>query len=231
MEYAESTLALSRVKWEHRTILWLDYDDRITQCALADVDLFFASAESGSVALCTINIEPFKKMDDTEALKQYSELVGVNNVSIQVQDKPFWLKGIELADVCINAFETRIVKALQARNERLSDQSKLSFKRIFNLRYEDGARMATFGWILFKEAESDKLERCRLGDFTFTCSSNDAHYDIKAPLLTSREQRHLDSHLPTDKISQIPKIGIPPTDVESYSSIYRYYPNFADVEK
>src|SRR5215217_2469184 len=57
MEYGASEDVLPSLNWEGRSILWLDYDDRLISPMLTDVNTFISKATSGSLFILTCNAQ------------------------------------------------------------------------------------------------------------------------------------------------------------------------------
>jgi len=89
--------------------------------------------------------------------------------------------------------------------------------------------MLTVGGVLYDEGQAGKVDACRFGDLAFIKSEDDPH-KIEVPKLTYRELQHLDAQLPTREYRTLDGKGIPQTDLERYAKVYRYFPNFAEIE-
>ena len=57
----------------------------------------------------------------------------------------------------------------------------------------------------------------------------DDPYSIEVPRLTYRELQHLDAQLPQQDVTMI-DASIPEEDLRRYCKVYRYFPNFAEIE-
>ena len=229
MRYGDSLVVLPSLNWSSRTILWLDYDAMISQSVISDVGTFFSKANSGSVMLCTLNVTPYTRPRKEEALSDFTEKVGKANIPNHLNKEPYLLSGKEIAEVCREILVSKLTRTLRDRNDGLNS-SKFIAKQLFNFRYSDNAQMATYGWLLLDESETDGWDRCKFCDFPFVSTGN-APFEISAPMLTAREQRHFDKFLPTRCPEKVPGVGVPVSDVANYCNLYRYYPNYADVEK
>lgn len=225
--WGESSSILPELGWARETILWLDYDGRISKTALSDAGTFAAYALSGSVLICTLNVKPTSlDLPQSDLIKKLRKAVGSTFVPASL--KPEDLVGPSYGEVCGRIVESKISATLADRNSGLSDDKKLKIRRLFNFRYQDGVPMATFGWILSSHEDESKFDRCRFSDFKFCFSS--APYRIAAPVLTPKEARLLDRHLPNG-LTGLAGVGIPQAEIDKYSPHYRYYPNFSDVEQ
>ena len=124
-----------------------------------------------------------------------------------------------------------IEEALSVRNGVLQPDNQVIYEQLFNFHYKDGANMVTVGGIFYSEEQKAAFSSKNLQDvFPFVKTGQD-EYMIKAPCLTYREIRYLDSLLPGDISSINAQLKIPADDLQHYSETYRYFPNFADTEQ
>lgn len=120
-----------------------------------------------------------------------------------------------------------MTKILFNRNGPFDFCKKMRFQQLINLSYSDDAQMMTMGGILYKEADQAVMERCGFNDLLFYRDGDDP-YVIKAPILTPREIRYLNTLLPKKPATSLKLPGVPESDLEAYEMIYRYYPSFVE---
>lgn len=58
IEFGESNDVLPNLRWDAKTILWLDYDGKLDSDILTDIKLVCSSMASGSVLVVTVNAHP-----------------------------------------------------------------------------------------------------------------------------------------------------------------------------
>ena len=116
-------------------------------------------------------------------------------------------------------------ETLRLRN--LGDASKALATDILNIHYKDTARMLTYGVLFCDDTEKGKLRSCRFDDFLFARGNE---FLLKVPALTRRERHILDKCLPspTELAELHPWLR---DDFQEYKDLYRYYPNFEEVER
>ncbi|MEW5719850.1 MAG: O-methyltransferase [Chloroflexota bacterium] len=192
---------LPRLKWNSPTILWLDYDAKLTRSVLSDIAIFISSAVAGSVLLVTVNVEPDKPMKrrnrfsgiEKFRMQQLTKDVGEERVPLGVTGKNLseWSK----AKVCRQIIINEIGSTLNVVNGGREPMKELLFKQIFHFNYADGAKMLTVGGLLYEKHQTNIVERCGFDKLTF-CRSSEEPYLIETPHLTYRELRHLDTLLP-----------------------------------
>ena len=88
--------------------------------------------------------------------------------------------------------------------------------------------MQTVGWIFFEETEQSKFDACAFQDLNFM-RFEDMAYKINVPCLTLKEMNFLNKKLPKEESSEVKLPGVPPSDIERYSELYRYFPTFAEA--
>lgn len=139
------------------------------------------------------------------------------------------LRGQELARVFRDVIHNVIEEQVSLRNTALSDDQKVRYRQLFHFRYKDGAQMVTVGGLLHRASEEDRYLACGFGTLPFIRTGADP-CSIKAPCLTPKEIRHLNSQLPKAGSSRrLHAPGVPPADAERYAEVYRYFPSFSEV--
>jgi hypothetical protein len=113
--------------------------------------------------------------------------------------------------------------------------------------------MLTYGGIFTAAPDANRLNSCGFNELPFV-RTGQKPYDIEVPCLTLKEMSYLNATLPlvaitaplaedlaaavrnepaatlpatTGITTQIP--GVPPSDVEKYARVYRYFPAFAET--
>lgn len=228
IEFGESTQVLPKLDWSERTILWLDYDKKLSQSMLADVQFFCSEARSGSVIIVSVNSEPGEFEKAGKRLTNLKVEVGSDRVPVDITDADLRLWGTAQASQRI--VHNEISQALSDRNGSLTTDSKLNYKQLFNFHYKDGARMLTTGGIIYNDQDAPAVDRCSFDRLNFYRGHKITPFLIEIPKLTHREIRHLDRQMPTDNTSEIEAPGIPLAHIESYVQMYRYFPNYAEID-
>jgi len=66
VEPGTASQVLPRLRWEPRSIVWLDYLDRLKRSVLDDIALVASAASSGSLLVWTVNAQPWEEGPDEE---------------------------------------------------------------------------------------------------------------------------------------------------------------------
>jgi hypothetical protein len=223
--FKTSTEALPKdVNWRKKTILWLDYDGRLTDSVLADISFFCDLAISGSVLIVSVQANPDRK-------NRVAKLrMRVDRAKIPADINGDSLEEWGTADAYYRIISNEIQSALTRRNGTRDADRKSEFNQLFNFIYADGAKMLTVGGILHEAGEREAFNECRLAEKLDFIRTGREPYQIAAPSLTLREIQHLDKQLPCSGDSGVAARGIPAEDIDHYRRVYRFFPRFAETE-
>jgi hypothetical protein len=223
LEFGESGDILPDLDWSVRSIVWLDYDKKLSSGPLADVETVIANAASPSVILVTVNADPGAYPDRAKKLRD--RLPGL--VPIDATDDT--LGGWGMAEVYRSIIDERIQITLRNRNHGMSAGAVVVYEQLFNFHYQDGMPMLTVGGVVFDEGLRAQIDHCSFGDFDFTRDGTES-CDISVPNVTPKEMRRLNEALPSATPSEISQAGLTAADIETYARVYRYFPTYVDAE-
>ena len=237
-----ASLVLPELDWHVKTIVWLDYNSKLDETVLSDIGSVCTRACSGSMLLVTFNVHVERDPDETTR-QEYTAETGLpfnlDNYRLRELHKrlgdglPLEIRGNELrgkglAIISRKVVNNRVEEALSTRNSVMPFEKKLAHRQIFNFHYSDGAPMLTVGWIFFEAGEQHKFDACSFNELNFVRFGEEA-YAIEVPCLTMKEMRHLNAQLPQGGVAAVTLPGVPPSDIERYAELYRYFPTFAEA--
>jgi len=246
IHYGESTTIIPNLELDKfRNILWLDYDDKISDFMFSDTGTFFSNAKAGSVFILSVNIEQdfmSSQENDGEESKKISlkdfrmsklvERIGKSRIPNGYESSNLTTKntGALVYEMLNRQIETTLIR----RNGE--DEGELMYKQIFNFKYKDNATILTIGGILYDKTQEKQIKKMEFEALSFIREGADS-YDIQCPNLTFREIKALDKILPDDMEfvggkftnEHFQKLPLIPSDIRNYAKVYRYYPNYADV--
>ena len=216
------------------SIIWLDYDGGIADYIFSDINTVITTMRPGSFFMLSINSELYKKDLSDEEIRQ--EIV--NNIGEDRFPKIF-------ADVRMNnkTYQELLYRCLAdeiknvVQNRQGLGEAELTFHQAVYFVYKDGARMMTIGGFLFKkEEEVQYLSKLSLAQFPFYRNDNQP-FNIQCPVLSLKEIQALNTYLPCEIVEENGKMTnksledfpVENKDIKSYSSLYRYYPNFTET--
>jgi hypothetical protein len=244
MHYGHSQTILPNLELHlKKNILWLDYDDKISDFMFSDIDTFFFNSMAGSFFILSLNVEQdFMTLnsDDTEnkiSEKEFRLNELINRVDKSRLPNEFMTLNMNtknLTNVCYEMIKRQIDNTLNNRNG--TNKNKIAYKQLFNFIYKDGAAILTIGGIIFDSTQKSKVDKMAFNNMPFFKEGNES-YKIQSPNLTFREIKALDKALPdtleigkgkfiSKKLQKIPLIQ---NDIKNYAKVYRYFPNFTEA--
>jgi len=227
LRFGESREVLPRLPWDVRTVLWLDYEKALHGDQLGDISVFCGAAVAPSVLIVSVCAEPETRDVSLSPLAALKERLGTEKVPPDLQASDFG--GWGTARVYRRILANHVAAQLSRRNGGRVAGNKYVFRPLFAFEYRDGARMTTFGGLLFDEGLTSLVERCGFDQLEFVRGGAEA-YGIEIPGLTYRELRDLDRLLPEMPAADIDKHPVPNADIERYARVYRFFPTFAETE-
>lgn len=229
MMWGDTGSELPKVDLDLRSIIWLDYDGRLSRSVLADVREVAARAVTGSVLAITVQsrFDRITREDRTDgSVEAVVAALGEERVPFDLTTKD--IRGEGTGKLYRNVIVEELTRTLADRNIGRHTGQQLRFRQILNFRYEDGVRMMTVAFVFFDAGQEALFNMCRFEDLDFYRHGEDA-FEIEIPKLTPRETRFLDSQMPRP-LEELKLAAVPERDARQYSKIYRYFPNIAFVE-
>ncbi len=199
------------------TIMWLDYDSKLSGSHLEEIRLAAASLTSPSLIVVSVNVHPDNNDERlVEFIKRFGERDG-SRVT-----KPADLNRLRFPKLMWEYIDGAIRQGITSRSDHAF------YEQILNIRYRDGAEMLTVGGLICDRTHDAKS--CGFDSMHFTSSTHEA-YDLKVPKLTYRERKALDALLPSDgaDLGNAPP-GLSEADIRGYAELYRHAPFYVDVE-
>ena len=233
-----SSDVLPQLRWNRRSIVWLDYTKKLDKTAIADVRFLVSAIRSGSLIVWSFNAHAWGGSHDEDTnekveaadwpkkrLEKLRSLFG-NSRSFDTltgTELPGW----GLAAVFHDVLTDEIKRGLNDRNAAETQADRMEFRQCFHFRYADGQKMATVGGIFVKRADAATLGTNPFRGLSFIRDGVDG-LEIQPPALTGREVRYLNRVLPHKKPAK--PVWLAESELANYRDIYRYYPVFAESE-
>jgi hypothetical protein len=235
IKIGHSNEVIPQLSLKKKTILWLDYDGRLTDEVLKDIAYISAEVVSGSIMIITVHASPYQVNDPTAP---YSEIkktriqclrddIGDDKVPPKIEGKQ--LEGLEMGKTLQRIIHNEIAEVLRDRNGILSDEHKMHYKQIFHFSYRDGARMISLGGVFYENRDKDRYTLCNFESLDYVRTGEEPYF-INAPVITPREKNFLNKLLPLGTTDKALEIGLTKTEIENYKNLYRYYPDYAEIE-
>jgi hypothetical protein len=251
MAYGHSETILPNLELGTKNnIIWLDFDDKISNFMFSNIDTVFFNSKPGSFFIISVNVENdlmqsmggkeeedyaieekiniadyrrgelFKRIDKSKFPSEYSE--------INLTTKNLTMATYEMLTRQINT-------ALNNRNGE--KPNKVHYQQVFNFVYKDNATILSFGGIIFDESQKSVVKEMEFENLSFYNNTNTSYF-INSPNLTLREIKALDKLLPTDvdknhrgkfKNTLLNELPLIQSDIIKYAKVYRYFPNFTEI--
>lgn len=231
-----SSVVLPSLNWKNPSIVWLDYDYAPESESLQDIALLAAQLASGSVLMVTYDARPPWKGGDSAKTRE-AVLRGIFGDAVRSTPKKRRTgSNAKTSDPALthqSEYAGTLVSLLWAHLKNLLVQSgraaseRLAWRPLFSFYYRDGAPMITIGAALVTPDDATRVGGGELSKH-LTYLRGETLFPIAIPPLTQKERAELDRRLPSKNVN-LP-FPLAPEQIESYASLYRYYPLLAEVE-
>ena len=207
-----------------RHIVWLDYDNRLSEAMVDDVVSCANYLPIGSFMLVTVDTTPhkgFKKAKDN--YEYYLEVAkGLWKPDWKYIDFANGKLHLRVVDLVARAFKEGIVG-------RSNVEENVSALPCFSFVYSDGHRMVTLGVQLGGKREAEKLDRIGDGVEYLIRDFGNMPFKIDVPVLTRKERLHLESVMPSMDYSKVQSSGLDHDLFEKFGRIYRFFPSYGEL--
>lgn len=223
MRYGMSHSILPENKlWNKKTVVWLDYDKALKPYMFSDIETCCMKSKPGSFLILSLRKE-FDQTNYEEFKDTFAEFIPSNLTPEDIQPKVGY-KTIR------KMFQSKIEETLVNEYSIRDEGEKLIFKQLFNLTYEDGARMYTYGGIFIKKSEEGSFNSYRFNSYNFV-NEDDEAFNISFPVITNKEYHELNMRLPCpeDDFLMNPDTEFIPNRA-SYYNTYKFYPSYIEIK-
>ncbi|GAA3967479.1 O-methyltransferase [Hymenobacter antarcticus] len=231
--------------WAAKTVVWLDYDGRLSDGYISDLGIVMQKALPGSLVMISVNVKADEKPSSFNGstkefrFKRLQHWLSRTNIPPGTQN--INLSTDELIKLCHHILDTEVKDTISKRNGAAPVGERVSSHQVMNFRYQDGVPMLTIGWIItdLSADHAGILSSINSANLPFI-RSGAMPFNINTPSLTLKEISWLDSvlHTDVDVDGNIlpPKPNekrltplLRPEDVLEYKQVYRYFPTFAEA--
>ena len=221
---------------ETDSIIWLDYDNMISDEVYSDIDTVIAKMKPDSFFMISLNAD-YKSLlninqDTDNAMQILIELLGENRFPNRYSDKTLNQK--LYLEILYESLSQQIVMAVQNRNGM--GEHKVVFHQTIHFTYKDGVKMLTIGGFIFDEDKVEEhLEKMQIRALPFYKNDKDS-FNIQCPILSLKEIQALNKYLPCNPMDKhgafenkdLNDFPINNGDINNYAKLYRYFPNFVE---
>ncbi|GGF33394.1 hypothetical protein GCM10011321_25710 [Youhaiella tibetensis] len=230
MLWGDTATELAKVDLSLRSIVWLDYDGRLSASMLNDITSVASRATSGSVLAVTVQCK-FDRVagehGEDASVQTLVDALGADRIPYNLKTED--IEGQGTGRLFRKVIVEEVDRALSARNAILHKTHQFQARQVFNFRYEDGVPMMTVAVVIFDAGQRGLLDLCAFEALDFV-RNGEEEFKIAIPKLTPREIKLLEAQMPNDDPSKIVLGPIPPKDAAQYTKLYRFFPNIAFVE-
>ena len=230
LKFGESYDILPSLDIEHKSIVWLDFDDKLSTPILDDISLIFNRLNSGCMFCISFNAQHDIDSEEKSRFEQLCDRVD-NRYFPQYLNEDTNLNKKNIRGVYYDIINNLIKDVLAKRHSNGSD---IQAQQMLFFHYNDGAEMNTLCWVFHNSDDLPKVEIILNENFPFICKGKEA-FEIKIPTLTFKEMKAIESKFPNieeclkeyskDKSGGI----ISPSDIEGYFRLYKNFSLFAEI--
>lgn len=226
MEFGYSTDVLPTLTYDLRSIVWLDYDDKLNRSMALDLRILAGQLKSGSLVFVTFAAG--MPVDGKGAEKEIQRLAGDFPEFVGEQPKIRDFEGIAYGNFGRRVLGELFSQALLEVDAAKEVADQRTLRQVCYFRYRDGAAMCTVGWVVCANRELDVFQACEFELLPYFRDAENS-FHIKIPKFTPFEIAALERLVPSE--GAMPDIGwLSEDDRRDFCDIYRYLPNFGIFE-
>lgn len=226
MHFGYSTDVLPTLNYDRRSIVWLDYDDKLSASMVADISTLGARLRSGSAIFVTFACGmPSERLAATKELSRLKE-----NFPLLIEEgaKIADFDGKKYADFGKRALFNSLERAMLHQDAANPEAERRTAAQVCYFKYRDGAIMCTIGWVIHSRAEEHMFDSSSLDVLNYYRSA-DLPFEIKVPKFTPFEISCLERLVPiADGVPNLPWLG--ESARQDFRNIYRFLPSFGAFE-
>lgn len=203
-----ATTIIPTLDWSHRSIVWLDYTQRLRSEEMADCQNVALRLKPGSIFAVTLNCHAGTEGSRRDEL---ARAVGAEHVPIGITEA-------KLGEWGLAKTQREILTGLLHRT--MADRSDgAAWQQLLNIQYRDDARMQMLVGIVDHPDLHEQIIGCRFADMPEVSTDADPLV-IDLPSLTVRERQALSKKLPARSPTKF--AGLSERDVAAYAKFYRW---------
>lgn len=231
LQFGESNNILPGLDIEHNSLIWLDYDGKLSTAILDDIRFIFNRLSSGSFFCVSYNAHQ-DEGDTTTRVKKLSDRIDNKYFPDYLHESPT-LHKTGISKTYYDIIQILIQEVLTTRK---ANGDEIFVQQLLFFSYSDGVEMNTLGWLFYNSSDSEKAKVLKNNSFPFICEGNEA-FRIAVPMLTHKEMKQLESKFPDienclkcfskgkDNMEGI----LDTSDIENYYKIYKSFSLFAEI--
>ena len=201
-------------------IVWLDYDNRLSESMVNDVVSCANYLPIGSFMLVTVDATPHKASNGAKDNQKYYLKAA----------RDLWKPDWKYADFANGRLHLRVIDLVaRAFKEGVAGRREVRALPCFSFVYSDGHQMVTLGVQLGGEREAENLDHIDKGVEYLIRDFGKTPFKIDVPVLTRKERLHLESVMPSKDYSKVRSSGLNRDAFDKFGRIYRFFPSYAEL--
>ena len=231
--FKELNLALDDIEWDKNcnSIIWLDFDTFLENDQLNGLEKTLMNSQRGDLIIFSTSMgddADLRKESLDEIRKENKNRIG-SDVTIKECDNK------EIPLTIRKIVKETVENAISKKNNTLPEDSKpYRTLDVFDCTYADGMRMYTYAMIVYCESDdidSKYFPKKQLENNTWFFNEKKP-YNIYVPALTHKEICFINQLIPQNNLEEIATMlpFINKNSIKRYIEIWRYYPNFFEVD-
>lgn len=226
MMFGKSQTELPKIDFDKLSLVWLDYDNHISETMAADLRTVGRTVKAGSLVAVSFGGsmpavgEPRKK-EMARLQAEFPEQVTPATPSSTFDGSGYLSLGRTI-------LTEALAKAIDDADAGKPAAVRRSARQILFISYRDGKQMATLAWLILDAGMEQAYEDGRFNALPFF-SPSEKPFKIEVPLITPHEFRTLERAAPDFVEEKMPE-WIPPAERKAFAASYRYLPHFGVFE-
>lgn len=222
LHFEKTTTAFLKIDWTKRSVIWLDYDDPLSQDMLSDLAYLASRVTSGSVISLSFNAARGQVRTSEQLVEKLRESVGPDKIpdDATLEDH---VDQRRYSRVLRSVVSAEFNRAIGNRNADGPPEEKISSQQIFFYTYDDDTPMLTVGWLLTAPTDEGKAKLSRIPE-VLHASSGVRPFEIVIPKLTPAEMRAISRCDATDKYEKERSLPLLKEEIAKFKKIERYWP-------
>lgn len=231
--FKELLNAYESINWneDYKNIIWLDYDCFLSEEQLFGLEKSVLNSGRGDLIVFSTSMGDKTDKERCDSLNVIRESSG--KIVDEVLLKDCYDKGIPKV---MHKIVTDLVKAAIAKknNNRPEGTPEFAYQPVVECVYKDGMPMYTYGFVIYNSNDNidDEYFPGNVLSNNIWFPDDEEIYDIYVPALTHKEVNAINQLLPSKTDEEIaekfPFISL--KCIRKYKEIWRYYPNYLEVD-
>lgn len=226
MMFGKSTTELPKIDLDKLSLVWLDYDNHLSENMAADLRTVGRKIKAGSLVVVT-----FAAAMPTGGDNQSKELLRLRQefpAYVTEETRASTFDGLRYVGFGRTVLTDALSKAVADADAGKPTAERRALRQVLFIQYKDGKQMGTVGWLVLNADMEQSYVDGRFDALPFF-SPAEKPFKIQVPFITPHEFRILERAAPGFADGGMPD-WIPEGDRKAFKESYRYLPHFGVLE-